>query len=72
MDALLATTPAATSIGGPGLTHFFCCDPDRALCGRDISGDREDDVAEVDCVVCLDLEDGPCSPTCDYGPGVAS
>jgi hypothetical protein len=58
----LATAPAPTRTGGPtSLNHIFCCDPDTALCGADVSDDEL--VDEADCAVCLDLEDLPC-PTC--------
>jgi len=39
------------------LNHVFCCIPDLALCGVDISGDEIVDYDEADCIVCLDLED---------------
>lgn len=46
------------------LVHLVCeCDPDVALCGVKVPGDRwvSDGVeVERDCVVCLDLEDKPC------------
>lgn len=65
----LATAPApATSDTGSDTCHVFCCDPDIALCGEDVS-----DVPEVpagvgdDCIVCLDLETQPC-PRCGFQP----
>ncbi|MFK4801738.1 hypothetical protein ACI3K5_24025 [Streptomyces sp. MPA0124] len=49
-------------------THVFCCNPDRALCGHDVSNDPEvDGPTPTDCVVCLDLEEQPC-PVCGYQP----
>lgn len=47
------------------LDHIYCCDPDRALCGRDISGVEEEECEEWSCddhpcVVCEDLEGRPC------------
>lgn len=45
------------------LNHFFCCDPDRAICGADVSDQACVSTDEVDCVVCLDLEDFIC-PFC--------
>lgn len=45
-----------------GLVHTFCCDPDRALCGKDVSGEPVTACIESpdDCVVCEDLAAGPC------------
>ena len=55
---------------GSDTTHLYCCDPDRSLCGLDISshpyvGDDE----EITCVVCADLlgDDTPCGLLCDIG-----
>ena len=48
------------------LVHHFCCDPDRALCGEDLSEGEECPLdAGQPCVVCADLallDD--CSVTC--------
>jgi len=66
---LLAPSSRATS-DGTDLNHIYCCDPDTALCGTDVSGQPETDLDEANCVVCLDLEDQPCCPTCpDQGAG---
>jgi hypothetical protein len=49
------------------LDHLVCCDPDRALCGADVSGyEWAEDVEEPeDCVVCIDLRPRPCGkPFC--------
>ncbi|MET7900624.1 hypothetical protein [Streptomyces sp. NPDC005336] len=53
------------------LDHVYCCDPDRALCGADLSDVAEIvddwDNEDVDvCVVCVDLERRGvrCGPTC--------
>ncbi|WP_151775708.1 hypothetical protein [Streptomyces abyssomicinicus] len=54
------TAPAAgntASTPGSELTHLFCCDPDRALCGLDISEAGEPQEGEQDCVVCADLDE---------------
>lgn len=60
----LATAPAPSRTGGPtSINHVFCCDPDTALCGVDISNDEIVDYDDADCVVCLDLEDAAC-PHC--------
>ena len=45
------------------LDHWYCCDPDRSLCGRDISDLEECEEWSCDdhpCVVCEDLVDLPC------------
>lgn len=48
-------------------THIFCCDPDTALCGWDVSDTPEvPDGVGHDCIVCLDLEMQPC-PICGDG-----
>lgn len=64
-----ATDRPEKSRDGDDLSHVFCqCDPDLALCGRDITGEPKSD--EVDwvpdedtCVVCDDLTDSLC-PRC--------
>lgn len=61
---MLDTAPAPTTNStSTGLTHIYCCDPDLALCGEDLT-----DIPTVDedtnlCVVCEDLEDQPCTCT---------
>lgn len=46
------------------LRHVYCCDPETALCGTDLSDtDETDDDDAPTCVVCLDLEDVTC-PRC--------
>jgi hypothetical protein len=55
-----APVPAPTRTSeGDELDHIYCCDPDVALCGTDISG-HEDNDADGTCIVCLDLEFAPC------------
>lgn len=56
---LAASAPAA---GDSDLNHYYCCDPNVALCGTDISAMPETD-EDIDCVVCADLE-----PTMAYTP----
>jgi hypothetical protein len=43
------------------LNHIYCCSPDVSLCGLDISQHPEVDTDDDMCVVCEDLEDGPCA-----------
>lgn len=55
--------PAIDKTGGAAneLDHLYCCDPDTALCGTDISDSPElFDDGDTTCVVCDDLEDQPC------------
>jgi hypothetical protein len=56
---------AATEQAADDLTHSVChCDPDRALCGTNVTDSEwADDDEELTCVVCLDLVDQPC-PRC--------
>ena len=50
-----------------GILHYYCeCDPDRALCGLDIT-DFPETEHEPECVVCVDLGDLRC-PRCGYDP----
>lgn len=38
----------------PGVTHYYCCDPDLAHCGADISNEPEGSApGELDCPLCL-------------------
>jgi hypothetical protein len=59
---------AAGGSGDDLLDHIWCCDPDRALCGADLSGVEEVDSIRPDraCVVCLDIDrqPGPVCPLC--------
>lgn len=65
------TTPAETVAyrtegSNDAIIHVWCCDPDLALCGKDVSAEPEvPDGFGIDCVVCIDLEDQPC--TCPIG-----
>jgi hypothetical protein len=56
------TTAARNDID---LDHFFCyCNPDKGLCGTNLTDyPFLDDDEEVDCVVCLAMVDMPC-PLC--------
>lgn len=62
----LKTRPVESDTGGgDDVIHWWCCDPFRALCGAECDPDEEVD-CDGDCVVCVDLEDGPCRPGCDW------
>lgn len=47
------------------LDHWYCCDPNIAYCGRDISGDAEGHADENLCPLCALVEENhiPC-PEC--------
>jgi hypothetical protein len=61
----LAPAPDRTTTGSGDLDHVYCCDPDLALCGTDVSDVPEiDPDTDVDCIVCNDLDGQPCSPDC--------
>ncbi|NEA42730.1 hypothetical protein [Streptomyces sp. SID11385] len=63
----LAAEPERPAPGSAAhdLTHYFCCDPDRALCGAVVAGTPIVTATEVValCVVCDDLAQAPC-PLC--------
>ncbi|MGC5042449.1 hypothetical protein ACLQ16_03930 [Streptomyces albidoflavus] len=61
----LPVAPSATV----AITHYYCCVPNRALCGLDLSGMPPAGGGEQDCVVCVDL-DGDC-PLCASGQSAA-
>jgi hypothetical protein len=67
-DTALAPASAAASTGDD-LAHVYCCNPDVALCGTDVTGVPEVPDEDTTCVVCLDLEDADfaCCPTCPDG-----
>lgn len=52
----IADAPTRQRADDDDLSHVYCCDPDTALCGADLSNTPEDESVETDCVVCLDLE----------------
>jgi hypothetical protein len=59
----------ARAVAGASLAvdHIYCCSPEVSLCGLDISQHPVIDEDENLCVVCEDLEDGPC--TCPQSAG---
>ncbi|MGX8904220.1 hypothetical protein ACR820_02890 [Streptomyces netropsis] len=61
--------PAAVPRATVAITHYYCCDPNRALCGLDLSGMPAAGDEEQDCVVCVDL-DADC-PLCASGRSAA-
>lgn len=59
---MIATAPQPSTTGtDTDLTHLYCCDPDIAICGEDLSGTPEVDEDGQLCVVCEDLEFQPCA-----------
>lgn len=67
-------SPAPDSDGPDGLTHIWCCDPNVAHCGSDISGGADVAPTETlagspECVVCDDLDDEPCPRGCERRQG---
>ena len=57
-----APTASRSNRSPDGLDHLYCCDPDTALCGTDISDTPElFDDGETTCVVCADLADDDCT-----------
>lgn len=67
VDTRLTESPRSTD-DGDELTHLWCCDPDVALCGSDISNsvelyEGETIAGSPECIVCEDLEGTcPCRP----------
>ncbi|MFF8997104.1 hypothetical protein ACF1GW_30780 [Streptomyces achromogenes] len=63
-----APAPVADTTGYDNeTTHVYCCDPNTALCGWDVSDTPEvPDGVGHDCIVCTDLETQPC-PICGDG-----
>ncbi|MGI5337713.1 hypothetical protein ACQEVS_10090 [Streptomyces sp. CA-181903] len=61
-----APTPTAATPPGVAISHRYCCDPDRALCGTDLDGLPQAGEGEQGCVVCVDLDEGKVAcPLCD-------
>ncbi|MFC9973506.1 hypothetical protein ACFVH6_21690 [Spirillospora sp. NPDC127200] len=67
----LQTLPRPASPGAEddeSVEHLYCCDPNRALCGVDITDDEDLGDAETDgpeCPLCEVLIDQPCGvPGC--------
>jgi hypothetical protein len=68
MSHVEALTSALPVEAGSDTNHLFCCDPNKSLCGLDISNHPYiGDDADITCVVCADLldDDTPCGPLCD-------
>lgn len=46
---------------GPDISHIYCHNPNRSLCGEGLTNMEESDgTKEQHCVVCVDLEKQPC------------
>lgn len=63
MTTAPATDTRRRTTTGDNLDHWWCCDPDRALCGADLTDHT--DGTDPDCVVCEDLLDLPCRTGCN-------
>jgi len=49
--------PVLTASDTSKLDHVYCCDPDVALCGADLSDHVESSMATNPCVLCIALEE---------------
>lgn len=59
--------PRHTTDAGDDIVHLFCCDPDLAMCGMDLTGAMatDDEFDNDPCVVSDDLLYEPCGdPDC--------
>ncbi len=63
MTATQAIPKPRSTPPSEAINHIYCCNPDLALCGVDVSAHPVVDIDDADCIVCLDLEDQTC-PTC--------
>jgi hypothetical protein len=66
--------PTTTTVGddNPDITHYYCCDPNLAMCGLDIANHPwvDDTNPDTDCRLCVYIQDNnlPCPhPTCQAG-----
>jgi hypothetical protein len=53
------------------LDHYFCCNPNIAMCGRDLTGFEyvpEGEISKNLCVVCADLGSHACGCACGCCP----
>jgi len=65
---LLPKVEPRQSSSDDDLDHLYCCDPNRALCGSDLTDSPElADDEDENCVVCIDLDEQPC-PDCGWTP----
>ena len=64
MSIDVSTEPVGvmTDSGDDDLDHIVCCDPNRALCGVDMTDVEwiEPGTEELECVVCEDLAGSAC------------
>lgn len=61
----LNTEPSTTTNNDDDgdILHYYCCNPDRAVCGKDLTGTEDvDEIRDDDqlCVVCEELFEVPC------------
>lgn len=74
MSVETVTAPVAGRTDEPDLVHLYCCRPWLAMCGERLTGKRlgwDYPDGPDDCVVCLDLQDEPCTfPGCRIWSGI--
>lgn len=58
-------SPAPIASAGTAIAHTYCCEPNWALCGVDLSGTAASGDGDQECVVCADLhQSGVTCPWC--------
>jgi hypothetical protein len=66
-DTATAVLESETANSSDTSDHYYCCNIDLSLCGKDISGltiATTPDGGEHDCIVCLHLIGQPCGDNC--------
>lgn len=53
---LPSPAPAVAARPGEAIAHYYCCDPNSALCGLELNDLPSSGDGEQDCVVCADLD----------------
>lgn len=67
-DTLTKPTTGGTSTNDDGLDHWYCCDPNWSLCGKDLTDwEQDDSMEEATCIVCEELSWQQC-PDCGWEP----
>jgi hypothetical protein len=59
-------TPVTVDSGDDDLNHWRCCEDRVTLCGAPLGEGEDVPPEKVNCVVCIDLQDLPCRPGCDW------
>jgi hypothetical protein len=50
----------ATDVTDDEVCHWFCCQPDLALCGADLTGMAPGGPNDIDCPLCVLVAERPC------------